>query len=170
MKGLVRHLFAVAVLPLMMAVVIPVAIASADLARAFPPPAGFGLIGWIGGVALLAIGLVLFVTSLRRFAVDGEGTLAPWDPPRRLVLGGPYRYVRNPMISGVIMVLFGEAALASSTALLYWAATFSAVNAVYIPLVEEPQLVDRFGASYEAYRKHVPRLIPRPRPWDGRGS
>lgn len=74
------------------------------------------------------------------------------------------------MISGVIMVLFGEATLASSTALLDWAVTFLAVNALYIPLVEEPQLARRFGASYDAYRKHVPRLLPRPRPWDGRGS
>lgn len=73
MKALARHLFAVAVLPLTMAVLIPAAIARADLARAFRPPTGFGLIGWIAGAALLAIGLVLFLTSLRRFAVDGEG-------------------------------------------------------------------------------------------------
>lgn len=65
----------------------------------------------IAGLCLLLIGLALFGSSLRRFASEGKGTLAPWDPPSVLVLNGPYRYVRNPMISGVLFVLFGEALL-----------------------------------------------------------
>ena len=66
------------------------------------------------GCVLLVIGGTLFVASLRRFAGEGEGTLAPWDPPRRFVVEGPYRYVRNPMISGVIFLLAGEAAILRS--------------------------------------------------------
>jgi protein-S-isoprenylcysteine O-methyltransferase Ste14 len=119
----------------------------------------------VAGLCLVLIGLLLFVSSLRRFAGDGKGTLAPWDPPRQLVISGPYRYVRNPMISGVLFVLFGEALLLLSRAHLSWALTFLVVNVIYIPLLEEPQLRRRFGASYDDYRDHVPRLLPRVRPW-----
>ena len=108
---------------------------------------------------------MLFVASLRRFATEGEGTLAPWDPPRRLVVRGPYRYVRNPMITGVLLVLLGEAALFGSPWILAWAAAFFAVNAVWFPLVEEPGLVQRFGREYEDYRRAVPRWLPRRHPW-----
>jgi protein-S-isoprenylcysteine O-methyltransferase Ste14 len=118
------------------------------------------------GIGVLGIGLVLFASSLRRFATEGEGTLAPWDPPRRLVLRGPYRYVRNPMISGVILILFAEALLLLSRAHFMWALTFLAINAIYIPLFEEPQLAGRFGEEYDEYRRHVPRFFPRLRAWD----
>jgi protein-S-isoprenylcysteine O-methyltransferase Ste14 len=122
------------------------------------------------GLGLLALGLVLFVASLRRFATEGEGTLAPWDPPRRLVVHGPYRYVRNPMISGVVLVLFGEAAVLLSRPHLSWALLFLGINAVYIPLLEEPLLAARFGDAYRTYCRHVPRLLPRWRPWDPEGD
>jgi len=130
------------------------------------------VIGLLTGVLLRVIGLIplglgifLFAHSLRRFATEGEGTLAPWDPPRKLVVRGPYRFVRNPMISGVILVLIGEAMVYQSPALAIWAVTFFAINAIVIPLVEEPQLRDRFGDAYIEYSNHVPRLIPRKTPW-----
>lgn len=106
------------------------------------------------------------------FARDGEGTLAPWDPPRRLVVRGPYRHVRNPMISGVSIILFGEALLVASRPHLIWALMFLTINALYSPLFEEPQLRRRFGTAYDEYCRHVPRLIPRLRPWmpDARGA
>jgi protein-S-isoprenylcysteine O-methyltransferase Ste14 len=119
-----------------------------------------------GGVLLLAFGLFLFASSLRRFATEGEGTLAPWDPPRRLVVRGLYRYVRNPMISGVLFVLFGESLVLLSQPHLMWALIFLGMNVVVIPLVEEPGLRHRFGASYVEYCRHVPRLVPRLRPWE----
>src|SRR5262249_44443651 len=105
---------------------------------------------------------------LRRFATDGEGTLAPWDPPRRFVVRGPYRFVRNPMISGVILLLFGEALVLMSAPHTVWAASFLVLNLVWIPIVEEPQLERRFGAPYAEYRRHVRRFIPRVRPWHPR--
>jgi len=105
------------------------------------------------------------VTSLARFARDGDGTLAPWDPPRRLVIRGPYRYVRNPMISGVVFTLFGEALALQSRPHLLWAMTFLAINLIYIPLLEEPDLVRRFGDDYRRYRRHVPGIVPRLSPW-----
>jgi protein-S-isoprenylcysteine O-methyltransferase Ste14 len=95
------------------------------------------------------------------FARVGEGTLAPWDPTRKLVVRGPYRHVRNPMITGVLAILLGEAALFGSWPLLVWAFGFFALNAIYMPLVEEPGLVRRFGDDYVRYRRNVPRWLPR---------
>ena len=97
----------------------------------------------------------------------GRGTLAPWDPTRRLVAEGPYRHVRNPMISGVLLMLVGEALLSRSGVLALWAGAFLLINHTYFLLSEEPGLERRFGDSYRVYRAHVPRWIPRPRPWRG---
>jgi protein-S-isoprenylcysteine O-methyltransferase Ste14 len=160
-----RHLFAIAVLPFTVAVLVPVALARRNgiaptLASTVPQ-----LALQVAGLAALAVGLLLFIASLGRFVTEGRGTLAPWDPPRRLVIRGPYRHVRNPMISGVVVVLLGEAMVLLSRTHLIWALVFLGLNAVYIPLLEEPLLDRRFGAEYREYRRHVPRLLPRWRPW-----
>ncbi len=163
-----RHVVAIAVLPFTVAVLIPLWIvkrAETPLALA---TAGGDLALEAAGFAVLTAGLLLFVYSLRYFAVRGRGTLAPWDPPKNLVVEGPYRYVRNPMISGVIFVLFGEALMLRSWPHAQWALTFLALNAIYIPLLEEPMLRDRFGDSYREYCRHVWRLVPRFTPWSGR--
>jgi protein-S-isoprenylcysteine O-methyltransferase Ste14 len=78
---------------------------------------------------------------------------------------GPYRHLRHPMISGVALILTGESLLLGSAGIAIWLAAFAAVNAVYLPLVEEPALVRRFGADYQLYMANVGRWIPRPRPW-----
>ncbi len=117
------------------------------------------------GGALMCLGLVLMVATIRLFVTVGKGTLAPWNPTQRLVVRGVYRHVRNPMIAGVFFLLLGEAVLAASLPLLGWFVVFVIVNAVYIPLAEEPGLVKRFGADYRAYKVNVPRWIPRLRPW-----
>lgn len=158
-----RHLAAIAMLPFVVTVLIPI-----WLTARYDPP----VIGGVGivllrvlGMVTIGVGALLFAHSLGRFATEGEGTLAPWDPPRKLVVRGPYRFVRNPMISGVILILVGEAVLLHSPALGAWALTFFALNAVVIPLIEEPQLRDRFGEAYIQYCDNVPRLIPRTTPW-----
>ncbi|MGH7713870.1 MAG: methyltransferase family protein [Gemmatimonadaceae bacterium] len=161
-----RHMLAVALLPFVVTVVVPLWIArtsgvSPRLADTLP-----ALILQLMGAVLLGVGLLLFVSSLRRFATEGRGTLAPWDPPRHLVVRGPYRYVRNPMISGVILILVSESLLLLSRPHFAWAAMFFVINAIYIPLFEESQLAARFGASYKEYTRHVPRLVPRLRPWE----
>jgi protein-S-isoprenylcysteine O-methyltransferase Ste14 len=162
---ILRQFVAVAVLPFTVAVVIPIWLARRDGIRFGLGASLGGLVVQGCGVGLLAIGVVLFLASLGRFVSEGKSTLAPWDPPRRLVVRGPYRYVRNPMISGVVIVLFGEAALLLSRPHFLWALVFLGLNAVYIPLLEEPLLAERFGADYSEYRRHVPRLLPRWRPW-----
>jgi len=86
------------------------------------------------------------------------------------VAEGPYRHVRNPMISGVLLVLVGESAVLRSISLAQWAALFAVINATYIPLTEEPILDARFGATYREYCRAVPRFIPRFRPWQRRGG
>ncbi len=164
---LLRHLFAIAVLPFTVTILIPIWIARRYAVDVALPSSAGGVLLVILGAGVLFVGLALFVSSLGRFATEGKGTLAPWDPPRELVVRGPYRYVRNPMISGVVFILFAEALLLRSLPHATWGAIFVIVNLTFIPLLEEPQLEERFGASYRRYRKHVPRILPRLRPWDG---
>jgi protein-S-isoprenylcysteine O-methyltransferase Ste14 len=163
--ALLRHVFAIAALPFVMAVLIPIWIWRRYEGGPVSDLFALSILAKVAGLCFLLTGLFLFVHSLRRFATDGKGTLAPWDPPRHLVIRGPYRFVRNPMISGVIFILIGEALVLFSPPHALWALTFFAINAVYIPLLEEPQLRHRFGAEYIEYCKHVPRLVPRLRPW-----
>jgi len=119
----------------------------------------------IGG-GFIAAGIVLMFSTIRLFGAEGRGTLAPWNPPQRLVARGIYRYVRNPMISGVCSILLGEALITASLPLFCLFAFVVIVNMIYIPLVEEPGLVRRFGEDYVAYKRNVPRWIPRRTPWD----
>jgi len=168
--NIIRQLLAIAALPFVVAVLVPLWLARRDAVRFAIARSAPHVAGQLLGVALLLAGLTLFASSLQRFIVDGRGTLAPWDPPRRLVVRGPYRYVRNPMISGIVFVLFGEALVLGSVAHLWWATIFLAVNALYIPLLEEPMLAARFPESYAEYRRNVPRLFPRLRPWDASGG
>jgi protein-S-isoprenylcysteine O-methyltransferase Ste14 len=162
---LLRHALSVAILPFTVTVLVPLWIARANGVELALAESAGGLLLQLAGLAALGVGLVLFIASLRRFATEGEGTLAPWDPPRRLVVRGPYRFVRNPMISGVIFVLAGEALLLLSFPHALWALAFLALNLVWIPLIEEPQLELRFGDPYREYCRNVPRVIPRWTPW-----
>jgi protein-S-isoprenylcysteine O-methyltransferase Ste14 len=153
-----RHLRAIGLLPGVVTIVVPALIV-------WRTGTSFRWFLVLPGTALVGLGLRLVVRTVALFAAAGRGTLAPWDPTSRLVVRGPYRYVRNPMISGVLFILLGEAALLGSVSLLIWFAAVFAVNAVYLPLLEEPGLSRRFGDDYERYRAHVPRWLPRVRPW-----
>ena len=122
--------------------------------------------GRVVGSLLVVGGLPLLVLPIRDFVRIGMGTLAPWDPTQRLVVSGIYRYVRNPMITGVITILFGVAFLYNTVCHLIWAVLFTVVNMIYMPLAEEPGLERRFGDDYRRYKQNVPRWLPRPDPWD----
>jgi protein-S-isoprenylcysteine O-methyltransferase Ste14 len=113
------------------------------------------------GAVLVVIGLALVVWTVTLFVKVGHGTLAPWDPTSKLVVRGPYRFVRNPMITGVGTMLAGEAIFFRSWAIAIELTVFAVVNAIYFPLVEEPGLARRFGAEYEEYCSRVPRWLPR---------
>ncbi len=152
---LVRQLAAVVLLPGTVAVLIPaLLLGDAEIA---PWP-----LALVGG-AMLAFGLCMIGWTVALFAGVGRGTLAPWDPPERLVVRGPYRYVRNPMITGVGTILAGEALFFRSWGIAIQLVIFAVVNAIYFPLVEEPGLRERFGVEYEEYCARVPRWLPRVR-------
>ena len=117
------------------------------------------------GIICLIIGLCLVVSTVKLFLTVGKGTLAPWDPTRKLVVSGPYAYVRNPMITGVVLILLAESLIFYSSALCIWAIVFACVNIIYFILSEEPGLRKRFGKEYEEYCNNVPRIVPRLTPW-----
>jgi protein-S-isoprenylcysteine O-methyltransferase Ste14 len=120
---------------------------------------------WLG-LAAGVIGLGLAVWTARLFMTRGEGTPAPWDPPQKLVVAGPYRHVRNPMITSILLMLFGEAMIFQSSLIAAWLILFFAVNGVYFPLSEEKGLEKRFGDDYRRYKQNVPRWLPRITPWN----
>ena len=152
--GFLRHALAIIILPATAIILIPRWLCSG--CSFVPPPITFVA----GALIAFVIGAALFVSTLYLFATAGRGTLAPWDPPARLVVRGPYRLVRNPMISGVLLIIVAEALYFRSASIGVWAAAFFLINAIYLPLVEEPGLERRFGEEYLAYKREVPRLIP----------
>ncbi len=117
------------------------------------------------GLLCIGIGIVLLVACIFEFARSGRGTLSPLDPPRRLVVRGLYRYVRNPMYLSVTTILLGEVILTGLRALaIYWALWFLAVN-LFVIGYEEPTLQQRFGPSYDEYLRSVGRWLPRHPSW-----
>ncbi|HJL73185.1 MAG TPA: isoprenylcysteine carboxylmethyltransferase family protein [Nitrospinaceae bacterium] len=115
----------------------------------------------ISGGVLVACGLVICWVTVSLFTDHGEGTPAPFAPPKKLVVIGFYRYMRNPMMTGVWCVLTGEAIFFKSPGIALWFMIFFAGCMALIPLWEEPDLEKRFGESYREYKKKVPRWIPR---------
>jgi protein-S-isoprenylcysteine O-methyltransferase Ste14 len=160
---LLRHLFAILVLPVVMAGVIPRWLLT-GYAHLDSRWSADSMLAWVmraAGTILLAAGFGLFCWCVALFARVGRGTLAPWDPTQELVAVGPYRYVRNPMITGVATALAGLASFTGSWVLAVWLGVFVSINFAYFVLIEEPGLEHRFGASYREYKARVPRWIPR---------
>jgi protein-S-isoprenylcysteine O-methyltransferase Ste14 len=120
----------------------------------------------VSGLLLIGVGLILFVATVRLFSQYGEGSIMPWDPTQRLIVRGVYRHVRNPMHTGVFLVLTGEGLLLRSTPLLVLMAAVVVLHLFYIPLSEERGLERRFGEAYREYKRNVPRWIPRLTPWE----
>lgn len=168
MLYLLRHLLSVLILPVTMVVVVPWWIARNYGVDARVPDRLLEWLAVAAGAVAGGIGFALFAASLRLFFTVGRGTLAPWDPPRHLVVRGPYRYVRNPMISGVVLLQTAIALSLRSWPHAVWAATFLAANLIYFPLVEEPMLEEKFGDEYRTYKRYVSRFLPRLRPWNPR--
>jgi protein-S-isoprenylcysteine O-methyltransferase Ste14 len=148
-------------LPFVVTVIIPFLLyrTGAPLMRTSP-----GTLQIVGAIVyVLGLSMQLYTTSLFfRFA---QGTLAPWQPTQKLVIRGPYRYCRNPMITGVVMMLLGEGLFFNALAILIWGCLFFVMNTMYFIFKEEPAMLARFGDSYVEYKRQVPRWIPRLRPF-----
>ncbi|GAB7146550.1 RemK protein [Mycobacterium riyadhense] len=163
-----RHLISFLIAPVTVTLVIPALIVASTgiSARNLQSPATIALVT-VGGL-LIAVGLGLLVWTVALFDRVGDGTLGVGKvlgEPVRLVVRGPYRHVRNPMISGVLCILLGEAAITASGWLLLWFAVFFAVLATFIRFWEEPHLEGRYGREYVEYRRNVPAWIPRLSAW-----
>lgn len=118
----------------------------------------------VGGV-LLAAGVAALVHAFVRFVVEGAGTPAPVAPTQRLVVGGLYRHIRNPMYVAVVATIVGQALVLGQPPLILYAGAVAAAMAAFVYVYEEPALQRQFGAQYEAYRRAVPAWWPRWRPW-----
>lgn len=118
---------------------------------------GWRWLGW--GIALAA--LILYTLTAIRLCVQGNGPFAEFDPPTELVTTGPYRFVRNPISSCVLLLILGEAIGFSSTGLLMMLVVSTAIAQAQAVALEEPLLLKRFGDQYAQYKQRVPRWIPK---------
>ncbi len=156
MKYVLRHLSSL-LLPITILIIVPWLLD--------PRPVLSSGVRLIAGIVLTGIGLYIMARTITGFFQIGKGTLAPRDPPRKLVITGMYAYVRNPMILGVITVVVGESLALSSLAIFGFAVFVFVLNTVYFIFSEEPGLEKRFGEEYREYKRNVPRWIPRRTPW-----
>jgi protein-S-isoprenylcysteine O-methyltransferase Ste14 len=117
------------------------------------------------GAVLVVVGVAVVARAFVRFVVEGLGTPMPVAPPERLVVGGLYRHVRNPMYVAVLTAVVGETLLLGQVSLLIYAACVAAATSLFVRLYEEPALRRRFGEQYDAYRRAVPGWWPRLHPW-----
>jgi len=147
-----RALAALLALPGTFAGIIPALVVSADRWRGD---------GRAVGMAPLVAGIIVLLWCVRDFYVAGKGTLAPWDPPKHLVIVGLYRFVRNPMYVGLLLLLIGWALLAGSPLLGGYALFFAIAFHLRVVLYEEPRLRSQFPQAWAEYAATVPRWFPR---------
>src|SRR5580698_54958 len=123
-------------------------------------------VGWrVLAAVLIAVGLVPLSESIVRFIRVGRGTLSPTHPTERLVVSGLYRYVRNPMYVGVLMLIAGQALLFRSSALWAYLGYVAVGFQLFVLVYEEPTLRRKYGEDYEEFCRNVRRWVPRLRPW-----
>lgn len=158
--SILKHFRDIMILPFTVTVVIPFLIHNPD--NTFLSDYEFAR---VVGVILALMGLLLFINTVYLIRKIGKGTIAPWSSTKNLVIHGPYKHCRNPMITGVLLILIGESMFFQSANILIWAIVFFVINTIYFKLKEEPDMVRRFGAEYENYKKNVPRWIPKIRPY-----
>jgi protein-S-isoprenylcysteine O-methyltransferase Ste14 len=150
------------VAPGVVAGLVPWLISGWQLSRPMSPLA---IVLLAAGVVLLVLAVAVLVRAFVRFVVEGGGTPAPVAPTERLVLGGDYRFVRNPMYLAVVTTVLGQAMIFGSLALLGYALAVWALMAAFVRWYEEPLLLRRYGDEYQRYREAVRAWVPRLQPW-----
>jgi protein-S-isoprenylcysteine O-methyltransferase Ste14 len=114
------------------------------------------------GAILIAVGGIVVAWAFAQFAAEGVGVPIPGEPnSQRLTVGGPYRYVRNPLYVASVLAISGQALLLSRPVLLIYAAAFLAISFFLVHWIEDPALARRFGQQFEDYRNQVPGWWPR---------
>jgi protein-S-isoprenylcysteine O-methyltransferase Ste14 len=151
----IRALLAFIVLPGVAAGIAPPVIAYVDPWR--------GAV-WMPGLAVMLIGTFLLLWCVRDFYVSGKGTLAPWNPPQKIVTVGLYRYVRNPMYVGVLLLVLGWSLCLSSVMLAAYMFVLAIGFHIRVVRYEEPRMAAQFGKEWETYRASVPRWLPGSKP------
>lgn len=154
---LFRALLAFLVLPGVVAFIVPPVLALID-------PWRTGV--FLPGALVMLLGVVLLWWCVRDFYVSGKGTLAPWDPPSKLVVVGLYRHMRNPMYVAVITLIIGWCVLLTSPVLMLYALILAVAFHIRVVTNEEPWLESQFGSEWRQYRAEVGRWIPRITPWN----
>jgi protein-S-isoprenylcysteine O-methyltransferase Ste14 len=152
---------AFAVTPATVAGVVPWLLTRWEVAAPVPG----GVPAQITGALLIGAGAAVIANSFVHFAVEGLGTPAPFAPPKHLVVGGLYRYVRNPMYVSIAAAVAGQGLLLGQPKLFVALAIGAVPVVAFVRLYEEPALTRKFGAEYEQYRRNVPRWLPRLTPW-----
>jgi protein-S-isoprenylcysteine O-methyltransferase Ste14 len=114
----------------------------------------------IPGFTVLAVGLLLLLLCVREFHTTGKGTLAPWDPPKHLVVTGPYAITRNPMYIAVLAILSGWSLLFNSVELVVYLVVLATAFHLRVILYEEPRAQKQFGGAWVVYKSTVRRWIP----------
>ncbi len=153
----VKALLAFLALPAIFSGIIPIAISNTD------PWRGVGYYGF--GMFTIVIGLVVLLQCVRDFYVSGNGTLAPWAPPKKLVIAGLYRYTRNPMYIGVLIIVSGIALISASPLVTLYLLFFAAVFHLRVVFYEENWLAKHFSDDWVKYKIEVSRWIPKITPY-----
>jgi len=152
-KLMLRATLATLLIPGTVTLLVPYLLLRQAGVTGWPSISALGVLATITGAA----GLALLLHSIRAFAHHGRGTLAPLDPTKELVVRGFYRYTRNPMYTGVIVVLLSEALFFGARGLLLYAVMAFLCFHLFVVFYEEPRLRTQFGDSYSEYLKKVPR-------------
>ncbi len=152
MKFILKQIFSF-ILPVTVLILVPLAIE--------PEIAVKSVWTFLPGIFFIMLGLSVLTWTISAFIRIGKGTLAPWSPTKKLVTGGIYSHVRNPMIMGVGTTLIGESLVICSRNILIWTVLFFIINTLYFILYEEPDLERKFGDEYRHYKKYVSRWLPR---------
>ncbi|NMN98253.1 methyltransferase family protein [Antrihabitans stalactiti] len=150
-----------AVAPAMVAGAVPWLITRWEVAESGHYPVPWTVAGW----ALVVAGVPLLLHAFGRFVVEGIGTPAPVAPTEKLVVGGAYRFVRNPMYVAVVSTILGQALILARPSLLVYAGVIALAFVTFVTVYEQPTLREQFGAEYDEYRRHVPGWLPRLTPW-----
>ncbi len=155
LKYIINHIRDILILPFSVTVVIPYLIYM-HTPSLIPGVLAIKILSLI----LFLTGLVLFSWTIYLFQTLAKGTLAPWTDKQKLVTSGPYQYCRNPMITGVVLILAGEALWFRSMSILIWTCVFIVINTCFFVFREEPFLEQKFGDEYKKYKSKIPRWIP----------